>query len=79
MADHEAEPQSFGKIIQNPATRRWAYGVGAAVIVVLQVHNLITPEEADAWTNVVSAVVGLATAGLAIPNTPKPDNSEPLG
>jgi len=72
MGDHEAPstPQELGKIVRDPATRRWIYGIAASLIVLLQAYNLLTPEEADAWVNVASSVVALATAGISIPNTP---------
>jgi hypothetical protein len=79
MADHEAVPQNLGKIVQDPATRRWIYGIAASLIVLLQAYNLLSPEEATAWANVASSVVALATAGISIPNTPSKAPTEPLG
>jgi branched-subunit amino acid transport protein len=79
VADH-AEVTNLGKIVQDPATRRWLYGIAAAIIVALQVYNILTPEEAGAWENIISSIVALGTAGLSIPNTPaKKTDTEVLG
>lgn len=78
MADH-AEVANLGKIVQDPATRRWLYGIAAAIIVALQAYNLLTPEEAGAWENIVSSIVALSTASLSIQNVPVKKADEPLG
>lgn len=64
--------------IKNPATRKWIYGIVAAVIPVLVVLGFVSGEDTQVWLNLAAAVLGLGTAGLAAPNTPPTDNPKPL-
>jgi len=56
--------------IQDPAVRRYVYGVVLALIPVAQLFRLIPEESAPLIINVVTAVLGMGAAGLALPNTP---------
>lgn len=58
-------------IIQDPAIRRYVYGVVAAAIPILLLVGLITPDFVTPILNVTAAILGLGTAALALPNTPK--------
>lgn len=57
--------------LQNPATRRWLYGIAAAVGAALVVAGIVTNEQVDAVLNIVGAALLIATGGLAARNTPK--------
>jgi len=56
--------------IQDPAVRRYVYGVVLAVILVAQLFRLIPEDAVPLIINVVTAVLGMGAAGLALPNTP---------
>jgi len=56
--------------IQDPAVRRYVYGVVLALIPVAQLFRLIPEDSVPLIINVVTAVLGMGVAGLALPNTP---------
>jgi len=56
--------------IRSPETRRYLYGVVLALIPVLVVFGLVSPDDVATWTNLAGALLGLGAAGLALPNTP---------
>ena len=56
--------------IRSPETRRYLYGVALALIPVLVLFGLISPDDVATWTNLAGALLGLGAAGLALPNTP---------
>jgi hypothetical protein len=56
--------------IQDPATRRYIYGIVLALIPVAQLFRLIPEDSVPLIINVVTAVLGMGAAGLALPNTP---------
>ena len=56
--------------IKDPAVRRYVYGVVLALIPVAQLFRLIPEESVPLIINVVTAVLGMGAAGLALPNTP---------
>jgi hypothetical protein len=56
--------------IQEPAVRRNIYGVVLAVIPLAQFFRLIPGEAVPLIINIVTAVLGVGAAGLALPNTP---------
>jgi hypothetical protein len=56
--------------IKDPATRRYVYGVVLALIPLAQVFRLIPEDSVPLIINVVTAVLGMGAAGLALPNTP---------
>lgn len=58
----------MNQIISNPNTRKYIYGVIAAAIPVAVAVGVLTEEQA---VTVGAAVLGLASAVLALPNTPK--------
>jgi hypothetical protein len=57
--------------IQNPATRRYVYGIAIAAIPLLVILGVITADQSQVYLNLAAAVLGLGTASLALPNTPK--------
>jgi len=56
--------------IQDPAVRKYIYGIVLALIPVAQLFRLIPDESVPLIINVVTAVLGMGAAGLALPNTP---------
>jgi hypothetical protein len=56
--------------IKDPATRRYVYGVVLALIPLAQLFRLIPEDSVPLIINVVTAVLGMGAAGLALPNTP---------
>jgi hypothetical protein len=63
-------PAKSGVGVPSPQTRRYLYGIALAVILLAQVARLLPGEYVDAIVNVVTAVLGVGTPALAIPNTP---------
>lgn len=51
----------------NPAARRWVYGVAVAVVPLLTAYGIISETHAPLWVAVVSAVF---VPSLALSNTP---------
>ena len=64
----------MNQIISNPKTRKYIYGVVAAAIPVAVGVGVLTEEQA---ATVGGAVLGLAAAVLALPNTPKQEKLLP--
>jgi predicted membrane channel-forming protein YqfA (hemolysin III family) len=50
-------------------TRAWVYRVGAVLIAVLIVVDVVTGGDAATWATWVASVIGLGAAGLAAANT----------
>lgn len=63
------------RIIKNPQTRRYIYGIVAAAIPILVIVGVISEDQVQLWLTFAAAVLGLGSAGLAAPNTP--DKSDP--
>jgi len=63
--------------IKDPAVRRYVYGVVLALIPVAQLFRLIPEESVPLIINVVTAVLGMGAAGLALPNTPDGKHEAP--
>ena len=57
--------------IQDPAVRRYVYGIAVAAIPLLVIFGVIAQDDAQVWLNLAAAVLGLGTTALALPNTPK--------
>ena len=64
-----AQPQDWAWI-KSPSVRLWLYGVSAAVLALLGVLGLVTPEVSDAIEKVVAAVLiaGAAAPAMAAAN-----------
>ena len=56
--------------IRDPKTRAYIYGIVLAAIPLLQFFRLVPGEAIPLIVNVVTAVLGVGAAGLALPNTP---------
>ena len=59
--------------IQDPAIRRYVYGIVYAAIPILVGLGVLAADEAQVWYNLAAAILGLGTTALALPNTPKSD------
>lgn len=56
--------------IKDPKVRAYIYGIILAAIPLLQFFRLVPGEAVPLIVNVVTAVLGVGAAGLALPNTP---------
>ena len=56
--------------IQDPKVRAYIYSIVIAAIPLLQFFRLVPGEAVPLIVNVVTAVLGVGVAGLALPNTP---------
>ena len=70
MNTHRAAPD---RLIPSRATRRWLYGIGAALVPALVLYGVVTAEEGTAWLAVLGAALAPAGLGLAAANTPGED------
>ena len=59
------------RIIRNPATRRWLYGICAAAIPLLIGAGYLDPDAGNAWLYLLAAIIAPAGLTLAAANTPK--------
>lgn len=59
------------KGIQNPATRKYVYGIVAAAIPILVVFGVIAEDQVQLYLTLAAAVLGFGSSALAAPNTPK--------
>lgn len=55
--------------IRDPKTRAYIYGIVLAAIPLLQFFRLVPGDAIPLIVNVVTAVLGVGAAGLALPNT----------
>jgi len=53
----------------NEQTRAYLYRISLAVMLVLVGYNAVTAEQAAMWQQVIIAVLGIGSAGLATKNT----------
>ncbi len=63
---------SFKEFLSDPETRKWLYGIAAAVIPLLVIGGQFTTEEGQAFLNLVASVLAVGTSSLAIKNVPAP-------
>jgi len=61
-------------------TRNYIYGIVIAAIPLIVAAGYIAPGEAEQWTNLAAAILGLSTTALAKPNAnPKKVTVVPKG
>lgn len=60
------------RIIAQPRTRRWLYGIAVAVIPILTVYGIVAESDAALWIGLAGAVLGTGVPALAAVNTGKP-------
>jgi len=56
--------------IRDPKVRAYIYGIVLAAIPLLQFFRLVPGDAVPLIVNIVTAVLGVGAAGLALPNTP---------
>jgi len=64
--------------IRDPKVRAYIYGIVLAAIPLLQFFRLVPGEAIPLVVNVVTAVLGVGAAGLALPNTPSAPTGPPV-
>lgn len=57
------------RIIAQPKTRRWLYGIAVAVIPILTVYGIVAESDAALWIGLAGAVLGTGVPALAAANT----------
>jgi hypothetical protein len=60
----------------SPETRRWIYGIIAAVVPLLVTLGTITGDIAQQLLNVAAAMLAIGGSALAISNVPPTDDKE---
>lgn len=61
------------RVIADPATRRWLYGIATAVIPLLVVYGVIAESDVALYVGLAGALLGTGVPALAAANTdPKP-------
>jgi len=65
-------------MIQNPETRRWIYGIVAALVPLLVTLGTLTDDVASQLLNILAAVLTVGSSSLAIANVPQ-SNQESAG
>jgi hypothetical protein len=64
--------------IKDPKVRAYIYGIVLAAIPLLQFFRLVPGDAVPLIVNVVTAVLGVGAAGLALPNTPSAPTGPPV-
>lgn len=61
------------KALQNlsPKTRKAVYALTGAVLFVLVVFGIVTPDNVPQILNIVGGVLGVGAVAIALPNVPK--------
>lgn len=76
MSKHRGEvPPVIGnpaRIIADPATRRWLYGIAVAAVPVLVIYGVISESDAAVWIGLAGALLGSGAPALAAANTGNP-------
>ena len=60
------------RLIADPATRRWLYGIAVAVVPLLVIYGVVAESDAALWIGLAGAVLGSGAPALAAANTGKP-------
>lgn len=58
------------KGIHNPQTRKYVYGIVAAVIPLLVIFGVVAEDQVQLYLTLAAAVLGFGSSALAAPNTP---------
>lgn len=64
--------------IRDPKVRAYIYSIVLAAIPLLQFFRLVPGDAVPLIVNVVTAVLGVGAAGLALPNTPSAPAGPPV-
>ena len=63
----------------NPAARRWVYGIALAAGSLALIYGLVTGEQLAGWLALIAAVLGVVSPTMALTHMPKdeaPDHGE---
>ena len=58
------------RVIAQPKTRRWIYGIAIAAVPLLVAYGVIAESDAALWIGLAGAVLGTGVPALAAANTP---------
>lgn len=76
MSKYRAEtPVKIGnpaRVIADPKTRRWLYGIAVAVVPLLTVYGIVAESDVALWIGLAGAVLGTGAPALAAANTGGP-------
>lgn len=61
---------SWKEFFGDPQTRKWLYGIAAAVIPLFVIGGLFTNEQGQAVLNLLASILAVGTSALAIKNVP---------
>lgn len=58
------------RLIAQPKTRRYLYGIATAIVPILVVYGVIAEADVALWIGLAGAVLGTGAPALAAANTP---------
>ena len=58
------------RVIAQPKTRRWIYGIAIAAVPLLVAYGVIAESDTALWIGLAGAVLGTCVPALAAANTP---------
>ena len=65
------------RVIAEPRTRRWIYGIAVAAVPLLVAYGVIAESDAALWIGLAGAVLGGGVPALATVNTDVPAERDP--
>lgn len=65
------------RVIAQPKTRRWIYGIAVAAVPLLVAYGVIAESDAALWIGLAGAVLGGGVPALATANTDVPAERDP--
>lgn len=63
------------RVIAQPKTRRWIYGIAIAAVPLLVAYGVIAESDAALWIGLAGAVLGTGVPALAAANTPSAEGT----
>lgn len=65
------------RIIAQPKTRRWVYGIAVAAVPLAVAYGVVAESDAALWIGLAGAVLGTGVPALAAANTDVPKERDP--
>lgn len=65
------------RVIAQPRTRRWIYGIAVAAVPLLVAYGVIAESDAALWIGLAGALLGTGVPALAAANTGVPQERDP--
>lgn len=65
------------RVIAQPKTRRWLYGIAVAAVPILTLYGIIAESEIALWIGLAGAVLGTGVPAIAAANTDVPKKRDP--